>query len=175
MQTLKSKLEFPILNPSICQKYLQLIDVSFQYRVWALRGIRLFGCPSIHPSDNLSGLLLTDRLTIRLFIRLCVGLHFFVLWYLWPLLITWFDFDPSNYMPIKMWEEITYSYWKVLEWISNFISNFIMGVISYPCWDSSCIFCHFLCLCLLPYFALYKIHMNMNTIYSRSIITNICL
>ena len=41
----------------------------------------------------------------------------------------------SNYMPGKMWDEITYSFLKVKEWIINFIPHFIMDVITYPCWD----------------------------------------
>ena len=44
-------------------------------------------------------------------------------------------------MPSKVWGEITYPYLyfngsatEVWECVSNFIFNFIMGVITYPCW-----------------------------------------
>ena len=48
----------------------------------------------------------------------------------------------SNYMPRKVWNEITNPSLnfngctvEVYEWIGNFISHIIMGVIIYPCWD----------------------------------------
>ena len=48
----------------------------------------------------------------------------------------------SNYMPSKVSDEITYTFLnfkgatvEVKEWISNYISHFIMDVITYPCWD----------------------------------------
>ena len=65
-------------------------------------------------------------------------------WHLKPFYIHGLNLIPayiSNYMPNKMWDEITYLFpnfsgvtiegW---EWISNFIPHFIMGVITYPCW-----------------------------------------
>ena len=54
--------------------------------------------------------------------------------------LTWI----SNHMPSKVWDEITYPFpnfngctIKVGEWISNFISNFIMDVVTYLSWDYS--------------------------------------
>ena len=48
----------------------------------------------------------------------------------------------SNHMLSKVWDEITYPYpnfngrtVEVWEWISNFITHYIMDVIAYPCWD----------------------------------------
>ena len=48
----------------------------------------------------------------------------------------------SNYMPSKVWDEITYPFLNFnsatvedKEWISNYIPHFIMDVITYPCWD----------------------------------------
>ena len=53
-------------------------------------------------------------------------------------------------MPSEVWDEITYSFLnfngypflnfngatvEVYEWISNFIPQFMMYVITYPCWD----------------------------------------
>ena len=50
----------------------------------------------------------------------------------------------SNHMPNNVWDEIIYPFpnfngatIEVWEWTSNFISHFIMGVITYPCWDYS--------------------------------------
>ena len=54
------------------------------------------------------------------------------------LLVTWINFQ----MHSKGWDEITYSFpnfngatVEVWEWINNFIPEFIMYVIIYPCWD----------------------------------------
>ena len=48
----------------------------------------------------------------------------------------------SNYMPRTAWDEIIDPFLnfngctaEVQEWISNFIQQFIMDVITYPCWD----------------------------------------
>ena len=67
--------------------------------------------------------------------------------FLGPLLLTWFNFNPTwirNYMPNKVWDEITYPFLsfngctvEVWEWISNFIPHFIMDVITYPYCDKS--------------------------------------
>ena len=63
---------------------------------------------------------------------------------LWPLLhgLTLTPAWISNHMPSKLWDEITYLFPNLKgcsvedwEWISNFIPYFIMGVITYPCWD----------------------------------------
>ena len=50
----------------------------------------------------------------------------------------------SNDMSSKVWDEITYLYpnlngstVEVWEWRSNFISHFIMEIITYPYWDKS--------------------------------------
>ena len=50
----------------------------------------------------------------------------------------------SNHMPSKVWDGITYPLpnfdgrWSLkCEWKSIFIPNFIMDVITYPCWDSN--------------------------------------
>ena len=50
----------------------------------------------------------------------------------------------SNHMPCKVWDEIIYPFPNyncetvdVWEWISNFISYIIVGVITNPCWDYS--------------------------------------
>ena len=47
-------------------------------------------------------------------------------------------------MPSKVWDKITYPFpnfngatLEVWEWVSNFIPHFIMGLITYPCWDLS--------------------------------------
>ena len=47
-------------------------------------------------------------------------------------------------MDSKVWDEITYPFLnfngtsvEVLEWINNFTSHFIMGVITYPAWNQS--------------------------------------
>ena len=49
----------------------------------------------------------------------------------------------SNHMCSHVWDEITYPFpnfngfpIEVWEWMSNFIPQFIMDVITYPCWDS---------------------------------------
>ena len=49
---------------------------------------------------------------------------------------------PSNYTHYNEWDEITYPFLnfngatvEVYEWISNFIPQFIMDLITYPCWD----------------------------------------
>ena len=48
----------------------------------------------------------------------------------------------SNQAPSKIWDEITYSFpnfngstVEVWEWISYLTPQFIMGVLTYPCWD----------------------------------------
>ena len=48
----------------------------------------------------------------------------------------------SNHMPSKDWDQITYPISnfngrtiEVWKWISNFISHFVMDVITYPYWD----------------------------------------
>ena len=48
----------------------------------------------------------------------------------------------SNYMPGRVWDEITYPFLnfnsytvEVWKWISNYIPHFIMDAITYPCWD----------------------------------------
>ena len=45
-------------------------------------------------------------------------------------------------MPSKVWDEITYPFpnfngctVEVREWMSNFISQFMIDVIIYPCWN----------------------------------------
>ena len=50
----------------------------------------------------------------------------------------------SNHVPSEVWDEITYPFpnfnsatVEVWGWISNFIPHFIMGVITYPCYDES--------------------------------------
>ena len=57
-----------------------------------------------------------------------------------PLLQTWI----SNHIHLKVWNEVTYPFpnfkgatVEVWEWISNIIPDFIMDVITYPCWDLS--------------------------------------
>ena len=67
------------------------------------------------------------------------------LFVLWPLLITLalLTLIPaliSNHTHYKMWDEITCLFpnfkgcnVEVWEWINNFITHFIMGVITYPC------------------------------------------
>ena len=47
-------------------------------------------------------------------------------------------------MPSKVWDEIIYPFpnfngatIEVWKWVSNFIPHFIMGVITYPCYDLS--------------------------------------
>ena len=47
----------------------------------------------------------------------------------------------SNYMSSKVWDEITYPFpnfngvnVEVWEWIFNFITTFVMAIITYPCW-----------------------------------------
>ena len=62
-----------------------------------------------------------------------------------PLSLTWINFDPNmdkNYMPSKVWNEITYPFQnvngcnvEVWELLSNFTQHFIMDVITYQCWD----------------------------------------
>ena len=62
-----------------------------------------------------------------------------------PLLLTWIDLNPpriSNKRPIKVLDEINYPFpilndctVEVWEWMNNFISHFIMDVLSDPCWD----------------------------------------
>ena len=62
-----------------------------------------------------------------------------------PHLLIWFNFTPvwiSNHMPSKVWDEITYLFPNfngvvvgVLKSIWNFIPHFIIGAITYPCWD----------------------------------------
>ena len=39
----------------------------------------------------------------------------------------------SNYVPSKVWDEVTYPFL----WISNFLPHILMDVITYPCWDLS--------------------------------------
>ena len=48
----------------------------------------------------------------------------------------------SNHMSSKVWEEITHPFpnfngatVEVWEWLSNFIPNFTMDIITYPCYD----------------------------------------
>ena len=63
----------------------------------------------------------------------------------WPLLVTWFSFNPSMdniHMPSKVWDGTTYPFLyfngctvEVWEWRSDFIPYNIRGVITYPCWD----------------------------------------
>ena len=50
----------------------------------------------------------------------------------------------NNHMLSKVWDEITYPFpnfngftVEVWEWVSNFILQFIMGVITCPYWDLS--------------------------------------
>ena len=50
--------------------------------------------------------------------------------------------EHCNYMPSKVWDEISYPFpnfngttMEVWEWIINFISHFTMDVITYPCWE----------------------------------------
>ena len=52
----------------------------------------------------------------------------------------------SNHMPCKVWGEITYPFQnfngfaiEVLEWKSNFFTDFTGSVITYPCWYSKLI------------------------------------
>ena len=62
-----------------------------------------------------------------------------------PLLLTWIDFNPSMDKVITCLvkcDEITYPFpnfngctVEVWEWISNFITHFMMDVITYSCWD----------------------------------------
>ena len=53
--------------------------------------------------------------------------------------LTWIPVWISNHMPSKVWNEITYSFpnfnciVEVWEWITNFITSFIMYVMIYPC------------------------------------------
>ena len=61
-----------------------------------------------------------------------------VMWGTLTLIPAWI----SNYIPSKVWDEITYPFpnfngvsVEVWEWISNFIKHFIMHVITYPCRD----------------------------------------
>ena len=64
---------------------------------------------------------------------------------LWPLLLTWFNFNPSkdnNHTHYNVWDEITYPFLnfngatiEVHELINNFIPHFLMDAITYPCWD----------------------------------------
>ena len=56
--------------------------------------------------------------------------------------VTLFPAWISKHMPSEVWDDITYSFpnfngttVEVWGWISNFIPDFIMGVITYPCWD----------------------------------------
>ena len=57
--------------------------------------------------------------------------------------LTWFNYTYiSNYMPIKMWNEITYPFpnfngctVEVWKGISNFLPHFIMDVITYQFGD----------------------------------------
>ena len=53
----------------------------------------------------------------------------------------WLPAWTNNHMPSKVWNEITYPFpnfsgctMEVWEWISNFISHFIVDVITFPCW-----------------------------------------
>ena len=65
--------------------------------------------------------------------------------YLVPLLPIWIELILSwigNHIHNRMRDEIIYSFWninsatdEVSEWIGNFISDFIIYVITYPCWD----------------------------------------
>ena len=48
----------------------------------------------------------------------------------------------SSHLPSKVWDEIAYPFpnfngftIEVSKWMSNFIPHFMMGVITYPCWD----------------------------------------
>ena len=62
-----------------------------------------------------------------------------------PVVLTWINLTrKTNHIHDKMWDEITYpcqnfngATVEVLEWISNFISHFIMAVITYPCLHQS--------------------------------------
>ena len=65
-------------------------------------------------------------------------------------ILTWINLNPagiSNHTPSKLWDEIIYPLpnfngctVEVWKWISNFISHFIIDVITYPCWDwSECV------------------------------------
>ena len=68
-------------------------------------------------------------------------------WGLGPLLLTWFNLNPSmdklshgrwsvgwNYLSTPKLQSCTVEVW---EWIRNFIPHFVMVVITYPCWDSN--------------------------------------
>ena len=60
------------------------------------------------------------------------------------LLLTWLNFNPNMdkyYIHYNMWYQITYPLpnfngvtVEVWEWISNFIPNLAMHVVTYPCW-----------------------------------------
>ena len=64
-----------------------------------------------------------------------------------PPLLTWITLIPaliSNHMPSKVCDEITYSFpnfngctVEVWKWISDFIPDFIIYIITYPCCDWS--------------------------------------
>ena len=65
---------------------------------------------------------------------------------LWPLLLTWINFNPwiSNYIHYNVWDEIIYPFLnfngatvEVYEWISNFIPHITGHVLTYSCRDSS--------------------------------------
>ena len=43
----------------------------------------------------------------------------------------------SNHMSSKVWDEIIHSPLKCGEWISHIIPQFIMDIITYPCWSLS--------------------------------------
>ena len=50
----------------------------------------------------------------------------------------------SNHLSSKVWDQITYTFpnlnsatVEVWKWISNFIPNFVMDVITHSCWDKS--------------------------------------
>ena len=66
-----------------------------------------------------------------------LDLHSFIYSFLWNIVIfTWI----SNYMPSKVWDEITYPFSnfngctvEVWEWISHFIPHFTWHVIIHPC------------------------------------------
>ena len=56
-----------------------------------------------------------------------------------PLLLTWFNFNPSMDL-YEVWDEIAYPFpMRALlnKWTNNFISYFTKQVVIHPCWDLS--------------------------------------
>ena len=64
-----------------------------------------------------------------------------------PFYLNWLILIPAwmnNHKPSKEWNEIVYPFpnsneaaTEIWEWMRNFISHFVMGLIIYPRWDES--------------------------------------